>query len=128
MTADVRQLTALAGVFRSSAVQASLQVQAVVERGALNVKNGWRDNARATAGRHARLYPNSISYDVRRWPTGASAEIGPDKARPQGALGNLLEFGSVRNPPHLDGLRALQAETPAFLAHIAAVATRWGRG
>ena len=128
MTADVRQLHALAGVFRSSAAAAQVQVQAVVERGALNVKNGWRDNARATAGRHARLYPNSISYDVRRWPGGASAVIGPDKSRPQGALGNLLEFGSVKNPPHLDGLRALQAEAPAFMAHIAAVASQWGRG
>ena len=51
-------------------------------------------------------------------PAGLEAEIGPDKSRPQGALGNLLEFGSENNPPHNDGGRALQAEEPRFLEHL----------
>lgn len=127
MTADVRQLTTLAAVFAYNGARAQLEIQAVVARGALNIKNGWRANAAATAGRHARLYPGSISYDQFSYPGGARAEIGPDKGRPQGALGNLLEFGSVHNPPHMDGLRALQAEAPAFVAHVAAVAARLGR-
>lgn len=128
INADTRRLAALAAVFRTNAVRAQLQARAVVERGALNVKAGWRANATATAGRHARLYPSSISYDMLPHPTGAAAEIGPDKSRPQGALGNLLEFGSSKNPPHNDGGRALLAEQAAFTAHIAAIAAQMGRG
>lgn len=125
---DTRQLDALASVFRVNSVRAQLQARAVVARGALNVKNGWRANAVASSGRHARLYPSSISYDMKSHPTGAAAEIGPDKSRPQGALGNLLEYGSSKNPPHFDGARALAAEEPAFMLHVAAIAERLGRG
>ncbi|GAA2484605.1 hypothetical protein GCM10010406_21090 [Streptomyces thermolineatus] len=103
---------------------AARQMRAVVTRGALNVKRDWQAGAVATARRHARLYPASVSYDVTPLPGGATAEIGPDKGRPQGALGNLLEFGSVHNPPHNDGGRALLAEEPRFAAQAAQVAAR----
>lgn len=128
INANTRQLDALANVFRVNAVRAQVQARAVVSRGALNVKNGWRSNATASAGRHAKLYPSSITYDMKPHPTGASAEIGPDKGLPQGPLGNLLEFGSVHNPPHMDGARALAAEEPAFVAHVAAIGATMGRG
>lgn len=125
---DTWQLEALAGVFNMNAARAQGQAVAVVARGALNVKNGWKANATATAGRHARLYPSSISYDMLPHPSGASAEIGPDKGAPQGPLGNLLEFGSSKNPPHNDGGLALEAEAPAFTAHVAAIGEQMGRG
>ncbi|MBT2485810.1 MULTISPECIES: hypothetical protein [unclassified Microbacterium] len=53
---------------------------------------------------HAPAFPYSITYDIegsgsRSAGSQLSAEIGPDKDRPQGALGNLIEFGSVKNPP-----------------------------
>jgi hypothetical protein len=128
INANTRQLDELAAVFRVNAVRAQVQAVSVVNRGALNVKNGWRANAVVSARRHARLYPNSINYDMRPHPTGAQAEIGPDKSRPQGALGNLLEFGSVKNPPHNDGGRALEAEAPAFMLHVAAIGMQMGRG
>jgi hypothetical protein len=57
------------------------------------------------------------------------AIIGPDKGAPQGALGNLLEYGSVKNPPHRDGGRAADAEEPRFEAQMALLAERglgWG--
>ena len=53
-----------------------------------------------------------------------AATIGPDKAVPQGALGNLLEYGSVHNPPHNDGGRALDAELPRFNAQMELLAAR----
>jgi len=72
-----------------------------------------RDAARQKASglEHAPAFPASITYDIGanhsllRETFGAGgadsivAEIGPDKDRPQGALGNLLEFGSVNNSP-----------------------------
>lgn len=91
------------------------------------MKNGWRANAQATSGRHARAYPFSVSYDVAAIPGGASAEIGPDKAKLQGPLGNLLEYGSVHNRPHNDGGRALLAEHPQFEAQVIALTRRLGR-
>lgn len=98
---------------------------AVVEHAALNVKNGWRDNAQASSGHHAPAYPASISYDLT---LGAAlvgvieAKVGPDKSKRQGPLGNLLEFGSPTSTPHNDGGRALRAESPNFERALATVA------
>ncbi|CAM5681377.1 MULTISPECIES: hypothetical protein [Streptomyces] len=124
MTADVRELQRTAVALRSAPARAEQQMTSIVTRGALSIKKTWAATAAATAGRHARHYPRSISYDVLPIPGGASAEIGPDKARKQGALGNLLEFGSVHNRPHNDGGRALAAEAPRFTAHVVALTLR----
>ncbi|MFB7288978.1 hypothetical protein [Actinacidiphila glaucinigra] len=110
--------------------QARRDARAVTRRGAMNIKRDWAQNARASAPRHAPAYPRSISYDVYPYtPDMTIAEIGPDKGRTQGALGNLLEYGSVHNPPHNDGGRALAVELPRFEAQIAAIVARgmaWG--
>lgn len=124
MSVDVNQIQRVSRDLYRAGAAVQVQVRAVVARGALNVKNDWRANATASAGRHARLYPSSISYDLRHYPGGAIAEIGPDKGRPQGALGNLLEYGSSKNPPHMDGARAIAAEAPRFAQEIAAVVGR----
>lgn len=49
--------------------------------------------------RHLPQYPASITYSVRLTEIGVEAEIGPDKDRAQGPLGNLIEYGSINNPP-----------------------------
>ncbi|MFR0351789.1 hypothetical protein [Streptomyces sediminimaris] len=121
---DVSQIQRLSRDLYRAGAHVEPRVRAVVERGAVNVKRDWRANAAASAGRHARLYPGSISYDTRHYPGGAIAEIGPDKNKPQGALGNLLEYGSSKNPPHMDGARAIAAEAPRFVEQIAAVVGR----
>jgi len=86
---------------------------AVVSKGALNIKTDWRASAAGLP--HAPLYPKSISYDMSVSANRIEAEVGPDKTLPQGPLGNLIEFGSAHNPPHLDGARALAAEAPRFI-------------
>jgi hypothetical protein len=99
--------------------------RAVTMRGAVNIKNGWKANARASSGRHAPYYPNAVGFDFAAYGLDIyMATIGPDKGAAQGALGNILEYGSVKNPPHNDGGRALAAELPAFEAHLALVAER----
>lgn len=99
--------------------------RAVTMRGAVNIKKNWRQNARASSGRHAPYYPNAVGFDFAAYGRDIfMATIGPDKGARQGALGNILEYGSVKNPPHNDGGRALQAELPAFEAHLAQVAER----
>lgn len=104
--------------------KAQRDVIGVVEHGAVNVKQGWAENAKQTAPHFAPHYPASISYDLS---LGAAlvgrveAEIGPDKSKRQGPLGNILEFGSANNPPHNDGGRALRAEAAKFEQAVAAV-------
>lgn len=94
-------------------------VSQVVAKGALNIKDGWRRSASGLV--HAPAYPASITYDEDVSAEGASAEIGPDKDKKQGPLGNLIEFGSSKNPPHLDGQKALDAEEPRFIAALEAL-------
>lgn len=110
-------LRSLAFDFAQAPRKAQRETVGVLDAAALRVKNEWRDNARQSAGSHAPAYPNSISYDFLLGAAlrgAAEVEIGPDKTRPQGALGNLIEFGSVNNPPHNDGGRALREEIPRF--------------
>lgn len=109
----------------AAAAAAPVAVVGVVKKGAVNVKKDWRANAQASSGRHAPAYPYSITFDVSATGRTVSAEIGPDKDKPQGPLGNLLEFGSVNNPPHLDGQRAIDAERPKFIEQIAKLARPW---
>lgn len=101
----IRDMTAAPG-------RAQRQVDGVVRKGAVNVKN---DAQRLASGlRHAPLYPASIGFDAE-WKSGAyEAEIGPDKDRPQGALGNLLEYGSANNAPLAHLGPALDIEGPKF--------------
>lgn len=119
MTADTSELDILSARIARAGAEVEREAAAVVARGALNIKNDWRANARQSAGHHARLYPASIGYDPHALPGGgAGAVIGPDKDLPQGPLGNILEYGTARQAGHNDGGRALLAEEPRFLAQV----------
>lgn len=95
-------------------------VKSVVTRGALNIKTDAKANA--PDPHDAKLYRSSITYDVDETGDEVTAEIGPDKERKQGALGNLFEFGGKRGAakPHL--IPAWEAEEPKFVAQLGIVA------
>lgn len=85
--------------------------------------NGVRDTLRAEAQGHRRFpaFPRSITADVR----GLQAEIGPDKNLRQGALGNLLYFGTSKSGPTLPHPeRALEAASPGFVKAVEETALR----
>lgn len=84
----------------------------VVEKGAVNIKAGMR--RRVGSPRHAPAYPSSITYDMRRAMRGPEAEIGPDKNKRQGPLGNLINYGSVNNAPIPHVEPAADEEAPKF--------------
>lgn len=92
--------------------QVSEEGRKVVEKGAVNIKEYWR--AKWGGFHHAPDLPYAVTYDIREEGGGIVAEIGPDKDKRQGALGNLLEFGSIHNSPHPGGSPALDAEAPRF--------------
>lgn len=93
-------------------------IRAVVERGAFNVKREMVKDA--TGHSHAPAFPRSITYDIR----GLSAEIGPDKNKRQGALANILYFGTSKNAPVINLTAAIEREAPRFEQALADV----GRG
>lgn len=86
---------------------------AVVLKGAVNITKDAK--MLASGFRSAPLYPASIGWDWIPSLVAIEAEIGPDKDRPQGALGNLIEFGSVNNPPHMHLGPATDREIPNFV-------------
>lgn len=94
----------------------------VVGKGALNIKNGARRRVRGL--KHARRYPYAIDYDLYTTPRGAIADVGANKDKPQGALGNLLEYGSVNNPPHPHIRPAADEEMPKFQAAMEDLAVK----
>lgn len=108
-------LNALAADLDRSTGQVGKGAAAVVRKGAHNVMTEARQFASGIA--HAPHYPRSISYDVEGDGRFAAIEavIGPDKDRPQGALGNILEYGTSKNAPlpHLGP--ALDREGPRFV-------------
>jgi HK97 gp10 family phage protein len=107
-------LEALARDLVAAPAKLRADVGRVVKRGAQNIKVAAQ--AAAPNPHNAGMYRASITYDIT--DGGSAAEIGPDKDRPQGALGNLFEFGSARGAaqPHL--MPAFEAEEPRFIGAI----------
>lgn len=67
----------------------------------------WQANARETSGAHGVHYPNSISAELAFTVTSIAVDVGPESGKLQGSMGRGFEYGSRNQPPHLDGLRAL---------------------
>lgn len=88
----------------------------VVEKGALNVKKDARERWQGMP--HAPSLPWAVGYDITDDETTISAEIGPDKDMRQGALGNLLEYGSINNAPRPALNPALDVEEPRFVQAV----------
>lgn len=97
-------------------------VDGVVKQSALRIKT---DAARRVSGlAHAPAYPRSIGFDQFHTPGTSQARIGPDKDKRQGDLGNLLEYGSIKNAPIPHLAPALAAEIPRFAAALEEAATK----
>jgi hypothetical protein len=111
----------IAGLDRAHS-KALPETEQVVAKGALNVKRDW---ARRWGGlAHAPALPAAVTYDLFHLPGSIRAEVGPDKGKRQGALGNLLEFGSAHNAPRPGGLPALSAEAPRMEKALADLAEK----
>ena len=114
---DVSEFRALSVDLGRAAGRVVADVESVMERGALGVKSAMVEDAKAHTG-HAKHFHRSISYDRAPGIGSITYEIGPDKGRTQGALGNLLYFGSVNNGPVLDVEAGLTAEAPLIEKHL----------
>lgn len=115
-TIDMSELAGMTAAFRAAPQALVKGVQGVVAKGALNVKTGMQQDFAGL--RHAPAFPASITYDTVETSTGAEAEIGPDKNRRQGALGNILAFGTANNAPVADFTAALRREEPNLIKFL----------
>lgn len=115
---DFSEVRALATDLGKTSKEVEKEADKVLERGALGVKEAMAEDAEARHQGHAQHFPRSISYDRRYGVGRMSYEIGPDKSRRQGALGNLLYYGSSKNAPTLDIEAGLIAEEPKFLSEM----------
>lgn len=113
---DMREVAGFAAVVRASGMAALHLADKAVEVGAVKIKK----DARRIIGNppHLPAYAASITYDIATHPglraASVEAEIGPDKERAQGALGNILEYGTSHNAPIPHLQPALDAEAPHF--------------
>lgn len=115
---DFRQAAAALTAVSAGAVPALRATMAVA--GEAFAKQ-WADNARETSGEHGKHYPNSITSNLALTFATVSVDVGPDRSKPQGGMGKGFEFGSKNQPPHLDGVRAMDAS--AVVTGAAVMAT-----
>lgn len=113
---DFSEIKALAADLGDVPKKTGPLIRKAVEVTSRYVRDDWRKNVSGLI--HAPAFPSSITYDLKGFSgfgaTVIESEIGPDKGRAQGALGNLLEYGSVNNAPRGDGAGALQKNTADF--------------
>ena len=98
-------------------------VDAVLKKGAQNIKNDLIEGAGDSDFKG--IQP-SISYDRMASVGSLKYEIGPDKARRGGALGNIAYFGTSRGGGTLDLEGPLDRETPNLERELGRVVDKWG--
>lgn len=106
---DASEFFVLARSLAATSAKVDPVVRGVMAEAGKAFADAWRSNAVATSGTHGRHYPNSIDSEIVTSLGSVSVDVGPNSAKPQGSMGRGFEFGSMNQPPHLDGLRALDA-------------------
>jgi len=112
MGAHITGADELIEILEKADAEAVAEARQVVAKGLLNIKKAAREAWSGLA--HAPSLPRAVTYETDVSGTAAFGEVGPDKAKRQGALGNLLEYGSVNNAPRPALDPALTAEEPRF--------------
>lgn len=98
------------------AADALPNVKKAVTVTARNVKDSWRDKLKGSSTLPA--LPYAVTYDVTADAGSVEGEVGFDKSRNQGPLGNISEFGSMNNPPRGFGLASLEENQADFVKGI----------
>lgn len=106
LAGDLGDVPKNSGPFINSALQVSSQ----------KIQKAWQEKLRGSV--MLPQLPYALSYDVTTFQGfGVSlikSDIGFDKHRPQGALGNVSEFGTPTTPPRAFGLASLHENEADF--------------
>lgn len=119
-TAELRQFAIAVGHIADGAYD---EVDAVISKGALNVKSEMI--ADVSASRHFKGMAGSITYEHHNTRGVIRREIGPDKGRRGGSLGNIYYFGTSRGGGTGDIEKPLRTEEPRLLSAMQALVDRW---
>lgn len=122
MALVVTGLAEVTAEFTLAAETTAAQALLVVKKGCQNIKTDWQQAWSGLKGEHK--LTRSISYDVTVGVGWIRGEVGPDKNRPQGALGNIIEYGTSRNAPIPGGRPALEREAPRFVQAMSQIGPR----
>lgn len=102
------------------------KAEASTKKAAHNIKTTMQEDAQSSGS--YKHFADSITYDRAMSLGTIGYEIGPDKGRMQGALGNILYFGGARGGKVLDVEVGLRAEAPSFEKHMQDLAEEAFRG
>lgn len=117
MSADAEELRQFAQELGEAGNGLRRQVLGVVNKGALNVKNGMQ--AEMKKSRHFGQIARTINYDVEETPNSVEAEIGPNKHWRAARLANIAYFGSSRGGGGtVDFMKPFNEEKSRFERHI----------
>lgn len=97
MGIEVTGLDTTAAALLASEAKLLANVRKAVQVTCLKIKKDAQQ--RITGYKHLPRYPYSITYDTNLILDGVEGEVGPDKGRPQGPLGNVIEYGTSKNHP-----------------------------
>ena len=117
----------MAAKLLSAAAGAVAEAQAVVSKGALNIKNGAKASVERTAPVHNAHAARTIGYETGVGREGVTAEIGYDLDKGKAAnIAWLLEYGGGgdHSPPHRDVGRATDTEAPRFVQSISTIPSK----
>lgn len=118
--AELRQFAIAVGRIADGAYD---DVEGVIEKGALNVKSEMI--ADVSASRHFKGMAGSITYDPKNAAGVIRREVGPDKGRRGGALGNIYYFGTSRGGGTGDIEKPLNSEEPRLMSAMQSLVDRW---
>lgn len=112
MPSDFSELNRLAADLTDAPQELLKNVRKAVEVTARNIKDDWRQGAER---RSLRGYAASIDYGLSYPGQAIEAEIGPNLAKSQGALGIVEDApGDVQSAPQHAGRDALSANEADF--------------
>lgn len=123
MSDGTAELRALAHDLQEIAEGAYDEVDAVLKKGALNIKNEMI--ADVSRSRHFRGIAGSITFEHENTRGMVRRVIGPDKGRRGGSLGNIYYFGTSRGGGSGDIEKPLRSEEPRLTSALDALTARW---
>lgn len=114
---DFSELDQLAADLGQVADKAGPKINSAINVTSLKVKRAWQEPLKGS--RSLPALPYAITYDITTFQGFGSSviksEIGFDKSRNQGALGNVSEFGTPNTTGRGFGLKALESNQGDFL-------------
>jgi len=113
---DFSEIDRLAADLGTVPEKSGPKIRQALEVTSRHIKDSWKSKLKGSIS--FKHLPGAVSYDVTTFQGfGASvfeSEIGFDKSRPQGALGNISEFGTSKTAPSGFGHASLEENQGDF--------------